>query len=115
MSPFIETIRIENGRIYNLPYHNRRMNETRRDVLHQTGTLDLSDYIRPGNYRERTKCRVEYGTEILKTDYAAYQPYGWLPATKPSIAIKVRTGACWTVCSHLAERQTMCWSSGKDG
>ena len=72
MSPFIETIRIENGRIYNLPYHNRRMNETRRDVLHQTGTLDLSDYIHPGNYRERTKCRVEYGTEILKTDYAAY-------------------------------------------
>ena len=72
MSPFIETIRIENGRIYNLPYHNRRINETRRDVLHQTGTLDLSDYIHPGNYRERTKCRVEYGTEILKTDYAAY-------------------------------------------
>ncbi len=72
MSPFIETIRIENGRIYNLPYHNRRMNETRRDVLHQTGSLDLDECIRPGNYRERTKCRVEYDKDILKVEYAAY-------------------------------------------
>lgn len=73
MSPFIETIRIEDGQIHNLPYHNRRMNETRRNVLHQTATLDLSDYIRPGNYRERTKCRVEYDNEILKVEYAAYR------------------------------------------
>lgn len=73
MSPFIETIRIEEGRIHNLPYHNRRMNETRRDVLHQTDSLDLSDYIRPGDYRERTKCRVEYDKDILKVEYAAYR------------------------------------------
>lgn len=73
MSPFIETIRIEDGQIHNLPYHNRRMNETRRNVLHQTATLDLSDYIQPGNYRERTKCRVEYDNEILKVEYAAYR------------------------------------------
>lgn len=72
MSPFIETIRIENGQIHNLPYHNRRMNETRRDVLHQTGFLDLSDCIQPGDYRERTKCRVEYDKDILKVEYASY-------------------------------------------
>ena len=72
MSRFIETIRIEDGRIHNLPYHNRRMDVTRRNVLHQIGTLDLSDYIRPGNYRERTKCRVEYDKDILSVDYAAY-------------------------------------------
>mgnify|MGYP000005167121 FL=1 len=72
MCPFIETIRIENGQIHNLPYHNRRMNETRRDVLHQTGFLDLSDCIQPGDYRERTKCRVEYDKDILKVEYASY-------------------------------------------
>ena len=49
MSLFIETIRIENGRIHNLSYHNRRMNETRRNVLCQTDVLDLNDYIRPVN------------------------------------------------------------------
>jgi len=58
MSLFIETIRIENGRIHNLSYHNRRMNETRRNVLRQTDVLDLNDYIRPVNYRERTKGRI---------------------------------------------------------
>ena len=47
MSPFIETIRIEDGRIHNLPYHNRRMDDTRRSVLHQTGTLDAAYHIRP--------------------------------------------------------------------
>ena len=97
MSPFIETIRIENGQIHNLPYHNRRMNETRRDVLHQTGFLDLSDCIQPGDYRERTKCRVEYDKDILKVEYAPivfvrYPLCDWLPMMKPTIGIKVRTG-----------------------
>lgn len=72
MSLFIETIRIENGRIHNLSYHNRRMNETRRNVLCQTDVLDLNDYIRPVNYRERTKCRVEYDVDIRNVEYAAY-------------------------------------------
>ena len=72
MSLFIETIRIENGRIHNLAYHNRRMNETRRNVLRQTDVLDLNDYIRPVNYRERTKCRVEYDVDIRNVEYAAY-------------------------------------------
>ena len=39
------------------------MNETRRNVLRQTDVLDLNDYIRPVNYRERTKCRVEYDVD----------------------------------------------------
>lgn len=72
MSPFIETIRIEDGRIHNLSYHNRRMNETRRNVLRQADTLDLSDYIQSANFRERTKCRVEYDNEIRQVEYAAY-------------------------------------------
>ena len=34
--------------------------------------LDLNDYIRPVNYRERTKCRVEYDVDIRNVEYAAY-------------------------------------------
>ena len=78
MSLFIETIRIENGRIHNLSYHNRRMNETRRNVLCQTDVLDLNDYIRPVNYRERTKCRVEDDVEIRNGEYGANH---WRPDT----------------------------------
>lgn len=72
MSPFIETIRIENGRMHNLAYHNRRMNETRRRLLGQVAPLDLGDFIRPENRAGRVKCRVEYEKEILKVEYAAY-------------------------------------------
>lgn len=73
MSLFIETIRIENGQICNLPYHNRRMNETRRDVLCEADWLDLADYIHPEDYQERTKCRIEYDRTIRQVEYAAYQ------------------------------------------
>lgn len=73
MSPFIETIRIEDGRVYNLAYHNRRMNETRRRLPGQVTPLDLGGFIRPENKPGRIKCRIEYEKEILKVEYAAYQ------------------------------------------
>lgn len=72
MSPFIETIRIENGAIYNLPYHNERLNRTRREWLQVSSSLDLADYIRPETCPGRIKCRVEYYSEIDKVEYAAY-------------------------------------------
>ena len=72
MSRYIETIRIEGGRIYNLPYHNRRMNETRRNIFQASDKLDLSDYIHPEAYQDRTKCRVVYEQEIVEVEYAPY-------------------------------------------
>lgn len=74
MFPFIETIRIEGGHICHLSYHNRRMNETRREKIQaDIEPLDLSAFIRPETFRERTKCRVEYAADILKVEYAAYR------------------------------------------
>lgn len=73
MYPFIETIRIEDGKIYNLPYHNEWMNRTRSEVLGVMDcNLDLSDYIHPEAYGERTKCRVEYLKDIVKVEYFTY-------------------------------------------
>lgn len=72
MSRYIETIRIEGGRIYNLPYHNRRMNETRRNIFQASDKLDLLDYIHPEAYQDRTKCRVVYEQEIVEVEYAPY-------------------------------------------
>lgn len=73
MSPFIETICIENGRIENLLYHNQRMNETRREVLQAVSALDLSAYIHPENYPGRTKCRVVYAADVQEVTYTPYQ------------------------------------------
>lgn len=73
MYPFIETVCIEEGKIGNLAYHNRRMNKTRREIFGSLAPLDLADYIVPEPYRERTKCRVEYGAGIGKVEYGCYR------------------------------------------
>ena len=69
----METIRIEKGRIHNLPYHNARMNRTRRELFGAREEIDLAGYIHPGPYQERTKCRVEYTREVLKVEYVPYR------------------------------------------
>lgn len=73
MSPFIETIRIEAGVIHHLPYHNARMNQTRRELLGADIPLDLAHYIQPPVGAGRTKCRVEYAAEIGQVSYAPYE------------------------------------------
>lgn len=72
MCQFIETIRIENGKALNLGFHNYRFNKTRRDIFECNLPVNLADYIRPGEYTERTKCRIEYQDEVEKVEY---QPY----------------------------------------
>lgn len=73
MSPFIETIRIENGEACRLDYHTERMNRTRKDVFGLSTPLSLADRLSPAAYRERTKCRIEYAEEILKIEYLPYR------------------------------------------
>ena len=72
-SPFVETIRIEKGRIHNLPYHNARMNRTRRELFGAREEIDLAGYIHPGPQQEGTKCRVEYTREVLPVEYVTYR------------------------------------------
>lgn len=73
MYPFIETIRIEQGKAYHLPLHAARMNRTRKEVFGLEQPLDLDAYLSPLPYLERTKCRVEYAETIQKVEYAPYQ------------------------------------------
>lgn len=72
MLPFIETIRIENGCIYNAAYHNLRMNNTRRILFGAAGFLDIEDVIVPQKYNERTRCRIEYSADITGISYFPY-------------------------------------------
>jgi len=72
MCQFIETIRIENGKALNLGFHNYRFNKTRRDIFECNLPVNLADHIQPGEYTERTKCRIEYQDEVEKVEY---QPY----------------------------------------
>ena len=73
MCRFIETIRLEHGRILHAGYHNRRLNATRRAWWGEMPDLHVEDYIVP-EYTERTRCRIVYGREIESVEYFAYQP-----------------------------------------
>ena len=72
MCPFIETIRIENGKAVNLGFHNYRFNRTRRDIFECNLPVNLADFIQRGKYTGRTRCRVEYQEEVEKVEYLPY-------------------------------------------
>lgn len=72
MYPFIETLRVEEGKIFRLEYHNERMNRTRREQLGATLPLDLSDVLRLPDEPGRMKCRVVYDEEIREVTFSPY-------------------------------------------
>ena len=58
MCPFIETIRIEDGKIYNINYHTERCNRTRAAFWQDVADIDLGIYFSPiiGRYLEMPDC-----------------------------------------------------------
>ncbi|MCI1682584.1 MAG: aminotransferase class IV family protein [Bacteroides sp.] len=78
MCQFIETIRIENGQIYNLPYHNQRFNDTRAEFYKDSQPIDLANFIKiptpqeEWNTSNRIKCRVLYSHSVKEITYAPY-------------------------------------------
>jgi 4-amino-4-deoxychorismate lyase len=74
MSLFIETIKIQYGKLYNIAYHNARANTTRRNVLGMDRSLDLAAHILiPADLgRGIYKCRVVYGEEVQDVNIERY-------------------------------------------
>ncbi len=70
-----ETIRINNGRAANLSYHNRRMNESRRELFGCADTIDLNAVIAvPEEHRDgRRKCKVVYSDRVHEVLFESYQ------------------------------------------
>jgi len=73
MKNCFETIKIEDNQIYNLFYHNQRLNNTRKSLFGSNSDLDLADFI-DSNHQPITKCKVIYDDEILDVQYSAYTP-----------------------------------------
>lgn len=73
MCLFIETIRIEDGEIYNLDYHTERFNRTRAAFWKGTIPLDLREFVFPQSLMGIHKCRIVYGREIEEITYVPYQ------------------------------------------
>ncbi len=74
MSPFFETIRVEDGKAWNLSRHEERMNRTRQKCFGEENPLSLASRIgelpREGLYR----CRVIYDREIRSVEILPYTP-----------------------------------------
>lgn len=73
MCRYIETIRIEKGRLRNIAYHDRRMNEVLREVWGVDRSVSLETYIDASPYEERTRCRVTYGRDVESVEFFPYQ------------------------------------------
>lgn len=75
MSQLIETIKILNGRVYNIKYHNRRCNKSRLDLFGVKTQINLRPFIRvPQTFkRGLVKCRISYAEAIIKVEYEPYK------------------------------------------
>jgi len=69
----LETIKIEGGEVCNLPYHQARLDRSRKALFHTEDALPLSRIIEPppeGLYR----CRILYDSEVRSIEYLPYTP-----------------------------------------
>ena len=72
-SLLLETIKIEEGEIANLPYHQDRCDQSRQTLFQSSNRLLLSSIIQPpqiGLYR----CRIFYAEELHSVKYIPYVP-----------------------------------------
>jgi len=75
MCLLLETMKIRNGEICNLEYHNRRFNSSRREKYGINQVADLGSLLAipedlgPGIFQ----CRVLYGQEIEKLEFIPYE------------------------------------------
>jgi 4-amino-4-deoxychorismate lyase len=68
----LETIKCEEGKIFQLSYHQQRFDESRKSLFGDIDTLDLSTLITPpkeGLFR----CRILYHIQIHSIEYIPYQ------------------------------------------
>ena len=71
MSPYIETIRLQEGVLWNLSYHQARFERTRSRELGLSSHPRLEEIIQVPDGLEKgcLKCRVLYGEEIERIEY----------------------------------------------
>lgn len=76
MSLLLESICVENGEARLLPYHEERMNRSRKDLWGITEEIKIADVITPllSQYtQDLYKCRVLYEREIEQVEFVPYQ------------------------------------------
>lgn len=72
----IETIRLQDGHLSNLTYHNERLNRTRWAYFGEAGKWDLNTLITVPSelIHGLYKCRLTYGKAVEKIEFEPYEP-----------------------------------------
>ncbi len=70
-----ETIRVENGKIFNIKFHNFRFNLTREKLFNLKNRLNLENFITPPKDNMLYRCKVIYSKEenIESIEYFNYK------------------------------------------
>lgn len=71
---FLETLKVVDGRIHYLAWHQARLNHTRRLCLQQTQALNLSPFLNDMPQQGVYRCRVRYAHTVEQVSYHAYTP-----------------------------------------
>ena len=69
----LETIKIEDGQVMNLEWHNQRCNKSRLELFNEKELLNLEEFIeapKEGLYR----CRILYDKKVNSVEYIPYTP-----------------------------------------
>lgn len=76
MCQLLETIKLENGKFFNLKYHNLRFNHARRELFGISEEIQLEQLITiPADYQTGLfRCRVVYSSNIERIEFIPYQP-----------------------------------------
>lgn len=71
----IETIRIQNGRVRYIDYHNARFNASRKQIFGIDKSLNLRNFIHIKNapQSKEVKCRITYDAKIRDIEYEEYK------------------------------------------
>lgn len=75
MSPLLETIKLKEGKLFNLEFHNRRFNKARKEYFGVNSELDLGQKITiPDEFKLGLfRCRIIYSPEIEKVEFISHQ------------------------------------------
>ncbi len=76
MSLLFESIRLQDGILRNLEYHNARLNYSRKTLYKSPDSIDLAEVINiPADCRQGVyKCKVIYSREIKNVEFKPYLP-----------------------------------------
>jgi len=69
----IETVKIEDGHIFNIEWHDLRLNRSRKELFGVDKSIKLQEYIEPPIGKGVFRCRILYSEEILSIEYIPYQ------------------------------------------